>query len=103
MRTMNLINTALLVVILALSIASYKRDNAKTFQKTPVPVSYFLQGDTLEPDYCCPDTCIVTDAKGLNEAYAYYEQGFNDWADSQIDSVFHQHTRVIIKGSFDRK
>lgn len=56
---------------------------------TPVNVEYFKAGDTLYPDYACPDTLIVTDAAGLNKAMAYLEQDFTKGSDSDIDSTIH--------------
>ena len=64
-------------------------------QKYPVAVEYFKQGDTLLPDYACPDTLIVIDAAGLNKAIAPIEQGFEDATDGNISAVMYQY--CIIK------
>lgn len=59
--------------------------------KQPVPVEYFKQGQILLPDYACPDTLVVIDAPGLNEAMALIEQGIigDDYGDAAYDSLFH--------------
>lgn len=67
---------------------SKKEDNK------PIDVQYFKNGDVLPPDYCCKDSLIVTDAKGLNKAMAYIEQGFIDGTDDVIDSTFHLYCRI---------
>ncbi len=72
-------------------------DVNRTHKTKPVPVSveYFKQGDTLLPDYACPDTLIVIDAAGLNKAIAPIEQGFEDATDGNISTVMYQY--CIIK------
>lgn len=62
--------------------------------KVPVDVPYFNQNQILLPDYVCSDTLIVVDASGLNKAMAYYEQGFNDFGDAQLDSMFHRYCKI---------
>ncbi len=52
-------------------------------------VPYFNDKQILLPDYVCADTLIVTDYKGLNRGMAYYEQGYFDAGDYEIDSVLH--------------
>jgi len=61
---------------------------------TPVKVEYFKAGDTLLPDYVCPDTLIVRDADGLNKGMALVEQGYIDATDYQIDSILHTHCAI---------
>lgn len=61
----------------------------------PGTVKYFNNGDTLLPDYVCPDTLIVVNADGLNKGMALIEQGFIDASDYCIDSTLHMN--CIIK------
>lgn len=61
---------------------------------TPVYVEYWIKGDTLLPDMVCPDTLIVTNAKGLNEGFALLEQGYRDFDDYSIDSLLHMNCRI---------
>jgi hypothetical protein len=55
----------------------------------PVNVKYFLPGQILLPDYVCPDTLIVMDEETLNERFAFYEQGLNNYGDYELDSLLH--------------
>lgn len=64
-------------------------------KKAPADIEYYKQGEVLNPSYVCPDTLIVTDAKGLNKGMALVEQGFIDATNYQIDSILHTH--CIIK------
>lgn len=68
--------------------------NACLKEKKPVSVEYFKPGDTLFPDYACPDTLIVVDAAGLNKGMALIEQGIIDATDQQIDSIIHTHCKI---------
>lgn len=59
------------------------------------PVNYFCPGDTLFPDYVCPDTLVVVDAAGLNYGLGLIEQGIVDGTDGDIDSIIHANCREI--------
>lgn len=60
-------------------------------EKQTVSVEYFKNGQILYPDYVCPDTLIVIDAKGLNKAMAYVEQDISWGSDADCDSLIHQY------------
>lgn len=90
-------------LLVGLSLISYGFiANKKTAVKTPVYVEYFKDGQILYPDYACPDTLIVRNARGLNEAFAPIEQGLSgfDFGDSDYDSLFHVYCEYYI-GSFE--
>lgn len=79
-----------LVAILEFSYCINRDIINKPAKPGPVAVEYFKQGDTLLPDYACPDTLIVIDAAGLNKAIAPIEQGFEDATDGNIAAVMYQ-------------
>lgn len=70
-------------------IGCNKTDKPSYSLQTP---EYFLSGDTIYPNHVCPDTLIVFDAKGLNKAWALYEQGIIDYSEYQLDSIYHTYT-----------
>lgn len=91
-----IINIFLLIgVILEFTYCINRDIINKPAKPGPVSVEYFKQGDTLLPDYACPDTLIVIDAAGLNKAIAPIEQGFEDATDGNIAAVMYQY--CIIK------
>lgn len=91
--------TFFLCLVFIAGIADNFSDNPEVKQgqkqiKT-VYVQYFNNGDTLHPDYVCPDTLIIFDAVGLNNGWALIEQGYIDPTDYDIDSLMHTHAAPV--------
>lgn len=69
-------------------------DYCNPAKPAPAIVEQFKTGDILLSDYVCPDTLIVVDAVGLNQAMALIDQGIIEPSDSAIDSVLHMFCEV---------
>jgi hypothetical protein len=80
--------------LIFISFISLIRVSCVPIDKAPIDVEYFKDGQILLPNYSCSDTLIVNNAKELNKAVAYIEQGIIDDTDYNMDSLFHAHSTV---------
>lgn len=78
-----------------ISVAPGVQIKAPAVEQQPIYVEYFKVGDTLPPE--SPnggDTLVVRNARGLNKAIAYYEQGLKEYSEQQLDSIFAKYCIV---------